>query len=160
MPEKLRFFNDVVGKGKLKDLIRDCLRIYGEEETVKFIDSLKNKSFAFITKSGLSWGFGDLPSLPEKDRLIDEANVKVDLIQEQYEEGLLTESERYAKVIEEWTNTKDKIADICKKGLTDILPVYSMIESGARGSWAQPVQILGMKGLVVSPSGAIIGITG
>ena len=156
LPDKLRFFNDVVGKGKLKDLIRDCLRIYGEEETVKFIDSLKNKSFAFITKSGLSWGFGDLPTLPEKDRLIDEANKRVDLIQEQYEEGLLTESERYAKVIEEWTNTKDKIADICKKGLYDILPVYSMIESGARGSWAQPVQILGMKGLVVSPSGAII----
>ena len=156
LPEKLRFFNDVVGKGKLKDLIRDCLRIYGEEETVKFIDSLKNKSFAFITKSGLSWGFGDLPSLPEKDRLIEAANVKVDLIQEQFEEGLLTESERYAKVVEEWTNTKDKVADICRKGLTDILPVYSMIESGARGSWAQPVQILGMKGLVVSPSGAII----
>ena len=156
LPQNLRFINDVVGKGKLKDLIRECLRINGEEETVKFIDDLKNRSFSFITKSGLSWGFGDLPSLPEKDRLIDEANEKVELIQEQYEEGLLTESERYAKVIEEWTNTKDKIADICKKGLTNILPVYSMIDSGARGSWAQPVQILGMKGLVTSPSGAII----
>ncbi|MEI6529567.1 MAG: DNA-directed RNA polymerase subunit beta' [Candidatus Falkowbacteria bacterium] len=156
LPEKLKYINDVVGKGKLKDLIRECLRIYGEDETVKFIDGLKNRAFAFITKSGLSWGFGDLPTLPEKDRLIDEANKKVELIQEQYEEGLLTESERYAKVIEEWTNTKDKIADICKKGLLDILPVYSMIDSGARGSWAQPVQILGMKGLVTSPSGAII----
>ena len=156
LPEKLKYINDVVGKGKLKDLIRECLRIYGEDETVKFIDSLKNRAFAFITKSGLSWGFGDLPSLPEKDKLIDLANEKVDLIQEQYEEGLLTESERYAKVIEEWTNTKDKIADICKKGLMDILPVFSMIDSGARGSWAQPVQILGMKGLVTSPSGAII----
>ncbi len=156
LPEKLRFINDVVGKGKLKDLIRECLRVYGEEETVKFIDSLKNRAFSFITKSGLSWGFGDLPSLSEKDRLIDEANKKVDLIQEQYEEGLLTESERYAKVIEEWTNTKDKVADVCKQGLLDILPVYSMIDSGARGSWAQPVQILGMKGLVTSPSGAII----
>ncbi len=156
LPEKLKYINDVVGKGKLKDLIRECLRIYGEEETVKFIDGLKNRAFAFITKSGLSWGFGDLPSLPEKDRLINEANEKVELIQEQYDEGLLTESERYAKVIEEWTNTKDKIADICKKGLMDILPVFSMIDSGARGSWAQPVQILGMKGLVTSPSGAII----
>ncbi len=155
LPEKLRYLNDVVGKGKLKDLIRDCLRIYGEEETVKFIDSLKNRSFAFITKSGLSWGFGDLPDLPEKDHLIQAANEKVDLIQEQYEEGLLTDSERYSKVIEEWTSTKDKIADICKKGLANILPVYSMIDSGARGSWAQPVQILGMKGLVTSPSGAI-----
>ncbi|MFZ4631993.1 MAG: DNA-directed RNA polymerase subunit beta' [Patescibacteria group bacterium] len=156
LPEKLKYINDVIGKGKLKDLIRECLRIYGEDETVKFIDSLKNRAFAFITKSGLSWGFGDLPSLPEKDKLIDLANEKVDLIQEQFEEGLLTESERYAKVIEEWTNTKDKIADICKKGLMDILPVFSMIDSGARGSWAQPVQILGMKGLVTSPSGAII----
>jgi DNA-directed RNA polymerase subunit beta' len=156
LPEKLRYINDVVGKGKLKDLIRECLRIYGEEETVKFIDGLKNRSFSFITKSGLSWGFGDLPSLPEKDRLIEEANKKIELIQEQYEDGLLTESERYAKVIEEWTNTKDKVADVCKKGLLGILPVYSMIDSGARGSWAQPVQILGMKGLVTSPSGAII----
>ena len=155
LPEKLRYLNEVVGKGKLKDLIRECLQIYGEEETVKFIDGLKNRSFSFITKSGLSWGFGDLPSLPEKDSLIEAANKKVELIQEQYNEGLLTESERYTKVIEEWTNTKDKIADVCKKGLVDILPVYSMIESGARGSWAQPVQILGMKGLVTSPSGAI-----
>ncbi len=156
LPEKLRYLNEVVGKGKLKDLIRECLRIYGEEETVKFIDGLKNRSFFFITKSGLSWGFGDLPSLPEKDRLIEAANRQVEVIQEQYNEGLLTESERYAKVIEEWTNTKDKIANVCKQGLTDILPVYSMIDSGARGSWAQPVQILGMKGLVTSPSGAII----
>jgi DNA-directed RNA polymerase subunit beta' len=155
LPEKLRYLNEVVGKGKLKDLIRECLRIYGEEETVTFIDSLKNRSFAFITKSGLSWGFGDLPSLPEKDLLIEAANLKVEQIKEQYNEGLLTESERYAKVIEEWTNTKDKIADICKKGLANILPVYSMIDSGARGSWAQPVQILGMKGLVTSPSGTI-----
>jgi DNA-directed RNA polymerase subunit beta' len=156
LPEKLKFINDVVGKSKLKDLIRECLRLYSEDETVKFIDGLKNRAFSFITKSGLSWGFGDLPNLPEKDRLIDEANKQVEIIQEQYEEGLLTESERYAKVIEEWTNTKDKIGDICKKGLNNVLPVYSMIDSGARGSWAQPVQILGMKGLVTSPSGAII----
>lgn len=156
LPEKLRFINDVIGKGKLKDLIRDALRLYGEDDTVHFIDHLKNRSFAFITKSGLSWGFGDLPTLPEKDKLIDLANTQVELIQEQYEEGLLTDSERYAKVIEEWTKTKDQIAVICKRELTKILPVFSMIESGARGSWAQPVQILGMKGLVTSPSGAII----
>jgi DNA-directed RNA polymerase subunit beta' len=156
LPEKLRFINEVVGKGKIKDLIKECLRLYSEEETVHFIDDLKNKAFAFITKSGLSWGFGDLPDLKEKNILISEATVKVEVIQEQYEEGLLTDSERYAKVIEEWTKTKDKIADICKQGLLNSLPVFSMIDSGARGTWAQPVQILGMKGLVTSPSGAII----
>ncbi len=156
LPDKLSFINEVVNKGTLKDLIRECLRLYGEEETVKFIDDLKDRSFAFITKSGLSWGIDDLPSLPEKDVLIEEATKKVDVIQEQFEEGLLTESERYAKVIEEWTATKDKIAILCKQGLVDSLPVYSMIDSGARGSWAQPVQILGMKGPVTAPSGAII----
>ncbi len=156
IPAKLRFINEVVGKGKLKTLIRESLAIYGEDETVKFIDSLKNKSFDFITKSGLSWGFGDLPDLPQKNILITQANEDVEKIREQYEEGLLTESERYNKVIETWTNAKEKIADICKKSLVDVLPLYSMIESGARGSWSQPVQILGMKGLVTSPSGAII----
>jgi len=156
IPEKLKFINEVVGKGKLKILIRECLAVYGEAETVKFVDDLKNKAFDFITKSGLSWGFGDLPDLPEKDALIEKATVEVDKIKEQYEEGLLTESERYGKVIETWTNTKEVIADICKKSLVNVLPLYSMIESGARGSWSQPVQILGMKGLVASPSGAII----
>ncbi|NCD00761.1 DNA-directed RNA polymerase subunit beta' [bacterium] len=156
LPEKLRYINEVVGKGKLKSLIKDCLYIYGETDTVKFIDDLKDKSFSFITKSGLSWGFGDLPYFEEKDKLIEDADKKVEMIQEQFEDGLLTESERHSKVIETWTGTKDKIAKICKEGLTDVLPVFSMIESGARGSWAQPVQILGMKGLVTSPSGAII----
>ena len=156
VPEKLQFVNEILGKGKVKNLIKDCLDLYGEERTVKFIDDLKNLSFNFITKSGLSWGFGDLPELPIKDKLIEEANAQVEQIKEQFEEGLLTDSERYSKVIETWTNTKEKIADICKEGLKDSLPVFSMIDSGARGSWAQPVQIIGMKGLVTSPSGAII----
>ena len=127
LPEKLRFINEVVGKGKIRDLIRECLRVYGEEETVKFIDGLKNNSLKYITKSGLSWGFGDLPNFKEKDVLIENANKNVDLINDQYEEGLLTESERYSKVIQEWTRTKDAIAAICKNGLNDVLPVYSMI---------------------------------
>ncbi len=156
VPSKLGFINDILGKSKIKNIIKDCLNTYGEDRTVKFIDDLKNLSFEFITKSGLSWGFGDLPELPEKDKLIEDANDQVDQIKEQFEEGLLTDSERYSKVIETWTTTKEKIADICKESLKNSLPVYSMIDSGARGSWAQPVQIIGMKGLVTSPSGAII----
>ncbi len=156
LPDKLRYVNEVLGKGKIINLIKGCLNIYGEEETVKFVDNLKNLSFEYITKSGLSWGFGDLTELPEKDHLIESANDQVDQIKEQFEEGLLTESERYSKVIETWTTTKEKIADICKDSLKSSLPLYSMIDSGARGSWAQSVQIIGMKGLVTSPSGAII----
>lgn len=156
LPDKLRFVNEVVDKGRLKKLVRSCFHQYSKEETVVFLDDLKNKSFEYITKSGLSWGIGDLPKLEEKDKLIDEAQDMVEKIQEQYEDGLLTESERYAKIIELWTGVKEKVTNICKKGLPADGPVYSMIESGARGSWAQLTQILGMKGLVTSPSGDII----
>ncbi|MEI7498413.1 MAG: DNA-directed RNA polymerase subunit beta' [Candidatus Falkowbacteria bacterium] len=156
MPEKLGFVNEVVGKTKLKNLIKDCLRHYGEQRTVQFVDELKLITLKYITKSGLSWGMGDLPNFEERDQLIDTANVNVDKIQEQYEEGLLTDSERYSKVIELWTETKERITEICKSRLPIDGPVYSMIESGARGSWAQLTQIIGMKGLVTSPSGDII----
>ncbi len=156
LPSKLRYVNEVVGKSKLKSIVKDCFRYYSQEETVKFLDELKEKSFSFITKSGLSWGMGDLPRFAEKDKLINEVQNKVEEIQEQYEDGLLTESERYAKIIELWTSAKEKVTDICKVGLPKSGPVYSMIESGARGSWAQLTQILGMKGLVTSPSGDII----
>ena len=156
LPEKLRYVNEVADKGKLKSLIKDCLRLYGEEKTVKFIDDLKNESFEFITKSGLSWSMGDLPDLSAKDKLIDDASDQVEIIQEQFDEGLLTDSERYSKVIELWTGVKERVAAICVKSLPKNNPVSSMIESGARGSWAQLTQILGMKGLVTSPSGDII----
>ncbi|MCK5415996.1 DNA-directed RNA polymerase subunit beta' [Candidatus Parcubacteria bacterium] len=156
LPEKLRYINEVVDKNKIKNLIKDCYRYYGLEETARLIDEIKDKSFGYITKSGLSWSFGDLPVFDEKDETINSTQKKVEEIQEQFDEGLLTESERYAKVIELWTAAKDKVTSICKKGLPDEGPVYSMIESGARGSWAQLTQILGMKGLVTSPSGDII----
>jgi DNA-directed RNA polymerase subunit beta' len=156
LPEQLRFINQVIGKGQLKNLIKDCLRIYGEDRTVRLVDEMKEQTMKYITKSGLSWSMADLPDFPERGALIDDANKQVDVIQEQYEEGLLTESERYSKVIELWTGVKEKVTDICKKGLDIEGPVYSMIESGARGSWAQLTQIIGMKGLVTSPSGDII----
>lgn len=156
LPPKLRYVNEVIGKSKLKGLVKNCLRYYSTEETVKFLDELKEKSFSFITKSGLSWGMGDLPEFEAKDVLIKNAEKNVEDIQQQYDEGLLTDSERYAKVIELWTGVKEKVTDICKQGLSKTGPVYSMIESGARGSWAQLTQILGMKGLVSSPSGDII----
>ncbi len=156
LPEKLRFINRVVKKGSLKTLIRDCLRLYEEEETVKFIDNLKNKTFEIMTRSGWSFGIGDMIYFEEKDQLIKETSLQVEEVEEQFEEGLLTDSERSGKIIELWSNTKEKITDICQKGLSHEGPVYSMIDSGARGSWGQLTQILGMKGLVISPAGDII----
>ena len=156
LPVKLRYVNEIVGKGRVKDLVKDCLRFYGEAKTVEFLDELKNKSFGFITKSGLSWGMDDLPKFSRRDELMAQASKKAEEIQEQFRDGLLTDSERYSKIIELWTGVKEQVIDICTTGLSKSGPVYSMIKSGARGSWAQFTQIVGMKGLVTSPSGAII----
>jgi len=156
LPPKLRFVNEVVGKGKIKGLVKECLRHYGEQATIDLLDKMKKTSFKYITKSGLSWGMDDIPQLHEKDEMIMEASRQAEEIGEQYRDGLLTDSERYSKIIELWTNVKERVMDVCRQHLAKNGPVYSMIESGARGSWAQLTQILGMKGLVTSPSGDII----
>ena len=156
LPQKLRFVNETVGKGKLKNLVKECLRFYGEQPTIDLLDNLKKNSFKYITKSGLSWGMDDIPHLYEKDELLIQASHQAEEISEQYRDGLLTDSERYSKIIELWTTVKEKVTEICRQHLPKEGPVYSMIESGARGSWAQLTQILGMKGLVTSPSGDII----
>lgn len=156
LPEKLRFVNEIVLGTKVKALVKDCLRHYGETATVDFLDELKRESFKFITRSGLSWGMGDLPTFTSRDALITQAENEAEEVQQQYEDGLLTDSERYGKIIQLWTAAKDKITTICIEDLDRDGPVYSMIKSGARGSWAQLTQILGMKGLVTSPSGEII----
>ena len=156
LPDKLRFVNDIVLKKDLNELIKNCLYLYGEDRTVQLVDELKTLALTYITKSGLSWGMGDLPATSRRDKLVAEAEASVDEVQSQYEEGLLTASERYAKVVQLWTETKDKIAETIKQEVDKHGSVYTMINSGARGSWAQLTQIVGMKGLVTSPSGAII----
>jgi DNA-directed RNA polymerase subunit beta' len=155
-PDKLQFVNEVIGKSKLKALVKECFRLYGEERTVKLLDDIKRVTFDYITRSGLSWGMDDLPEFKQIEEKIKESSRQAEEIQNYYEEGLLTDSERYSKVIEIWTKVKEEVTAICTNELDKTGPVYSMIESGARGSWAQLTQILGMKGLVTSPSGKII----
>lgn len=156
LPEKLQFVNEVIGKSKLKSLVKECFRLFGEERTVQLLDDVKRVTFDYITRTGLSWGMSDLPDFENIGSKIHQASAQAEEIQGYYEEGLLTESERYSKVIEVWTKVKEEITAICTNELDKNGPIYSMIESGARGSYAQLTQILGMKGLVTSPSGKII----
>ncbi|MDP3899672.1 MAG: DNA-directed RNA polymerase subunit beta' [bacterium] len=156
LPDKLRFINRVLVKKDLTQLIKECLNMYGEDPTVKLLDDIKSMALRYITKSGLSWGMGDLPTLDKRDELMGAAEKQVDIIHEQYEEGLLTSSERYNKIVQLWTETKDGISQTIVDSIDRHGSVFSMIQSGARGSWAQLTQIIGMKGLVTSPSGEII----
>ncbi len=156
LPEKLRFFNAETQSGTLKDLVAKTLDVDGDEITIEFLDRLKKLTLKFVTKSGLSWSMSDIPVLENKKELIEKANKEVMKIQELYEEGFLTNRERYVKVVEIWTSVKNSITEHGKDAFKKDNPIYSMINSGARGSWSQMIQIMGMKGLVISPSGEII----
>ncbi|MFZ5364758.1 MAG: DNA-directed RNA polymerase subunit beta' [Patescibacteria group bacterium] len=156
LPEKLNFYNELIDKKKLGQITSLALEKYGFEKTAEFLDDIKSLGFAQLTRSGYSWGMDDLPEIQGKKDLIREGNQRVDEVQEQYESGLLTEDERYSKVIEIWTDIKDKIVQVSQKSLNEDGPVYTMITSGSRGSWGQLTQMMGMKGLVTNPAGQII----
>jgi len=158
IPEKIPYINEVTSKKVLRELVGECFHIYGIEETGKLLDNLMRLGFSHATKSGMSWAMQDLPELNEKKDFLEKAQKEVDIIQDQYEEGLLTDEERHVRVINIWAGVKDKITEMSQGKFKDDLfnPIYIMIESGARGSWGQTTQMMGMKGLVTSPSGATI----
>ncbi len=156
IPEKIGFINDVTSKRVLKDITARCFYLYGLERTAQMLDDLMRLGFYHATASGMSWAMVDLPELAEKHGMLARAQSEVDRVTEQYEEGLLTDDERHARVIEIWARAKDRITEAAQRSFADdrLNPVYTMIESGARGSWGQTTQMMGMKGLVTSPSGA------
>ena len=98
----------------------------------------------------------DVPTLKEKKEIIKKGETKVEQIQDQYEKGLLTNKERYVKVVEVWTEVKNEITKASQNLFDVSSSLFSIINSGARGSWAQMIQIMGMKGLVINPAGEII----
>jgi len=155
-PPKVGFINEVVDKKSLSKIVSSYLIKFGNKETVKLLDSIKKMSFRYLTYSGLSWGMGDLVIPKDKYPIIKEAEKQIDEITSHFEQGLLTNEERHIKVIEVWAQAKDKIQKSSRAALDKYGPVFSMIESGARGSWAQTTQMMGMKGLVTNPAGETI----
>lgn len=156
LPTELQFQNENMTAKVLKALMAKTLELKGTEVTAALADRIKELAFNHLTVSGLSWGMGDLPDIPERSSMYQEANKEVALIEEQYEQGLLTQEERHIKIVEIWANVKEQVTKLCRKALDPASPVYSMIESGARGSWAQLTQMMGMKGLVTNPAGDTI----
>jgi len=156
LPEKMGYINKTLDKKSLKNIVAEAFRCFSHNETIDLLDNIKNTAFKYITSSGLSWGMDDIPKLHSKKDLIKEGETKIEEIKEQYNNGLLTNKERYVKVIEVWANIKNRISDQSKNLFDPNNSVASIIESGARGSWSQMIQIMGMKGLVINPAGDII----
>ncbi len=156
VPDKLGFVNKQADKSTLKNLVKEVMHKYGRKTAVEFLDEIKDLALKYITLSGISWGMDDLPAMPEKYDVFREAEQKVEEIEDQYNQGFLTNEERHVKIIEIWADVKDKIVDMCKEKLDKNGSVFAMMNSGARGSWGQTTQMMGMRGLMASPSGETI----
>ena len=154
-PKEIGFRNEVIGTKQLAEIVRTTIELRGFERTARFLDEVKNMGFYYITKSGFSYGMGDLPKVNKADMLAD-GDEKTKEIEEQYKEGLLTKRERFTQIIKVWSDIKDQIQRLSKDSLDKQGTVFSMIDSGARGSVGQLSQVVGMKGMVASPSGELI----
>ena len=158
LPDDFGFINEMMNKKQLQKTVAALIDKYGVEEIWKILDKIKSLGFQYATRSGISWGMADLSIPPEKAKIFEAAEKETALIRKQYEDGLLTDSERRTRIIAVWDKIREKIAEIVPKNIDPFSSVYAIIDSGARGgSWAQqPTQMMGMKGLVQNPKGETI----
>src|SRR3989344_1116250 len=156
LPDDFPYINEETGKKILSSVVARLIEKYGIDATPDILDRIKEFGFRYATVSGISWGYHDL-KLPEKKEEILAAAEKLAVeIKGQYQDGLLTDSERYNKVIEIWQGAKNKIEDLVPGTMDKMGPVHAMVTSGARGSFGQLGQMTGMKGLMINPAGKII----
>ncbi|MDZ4231729.1 MAG: DNA-directed RNA polymerase subunit beta', partial [Candidatus Pacearchaeota archaeon] len=156
LPEGHEFMNEQMTSRKIERLIADAVRTREASQVVDLLDNIKSLGFEYSTKSATSWGMDDLVVPPEKGVLVEAAEKEIEEIDAHWRRGLLSREERSAKVIEIWQRVKSKIETLVPKALPEGGSVFSIIDSGSRGSWSQPVQMAGMKGLVINPAGRII----
>ena len=156
LPEGHPFVNELINSKKLEKIINEIVADYGREKAVESLDKIKDLGFEYATLLGPSWGIDDLKIPAEKEKIVKEADGEIEAIESDFRKGLLTEEEKYSKTIEVWQKAKSEIEKVVPQSLPPEGPVFSIVDSGARGSWAQPVQMCGMKGLVINPLGEII----
>jgi DNA-directed RNA polymerase subunit beta' len=155
LPEGFEFQNDVMDSKNVKKVINRIVDIYGNDAAIT-LDKIKDLGFRYATISGITWGMDDLTIPTEKKGLIADAEKKIKGVEDYYEKGLLSKEEKINQVIEIWKKVKSEIEKLVPKAISGTSPVFAIVDSGSRGSWSQPVQMAGMKGLVANPSGRII----
>ncbi len=156
--------NRVLTKKEVSQVIDIVYRHCGQKETVIFADRMMALGFKHACEAGISFGKDDLIIPSSKSSIINEAQAKVKEYEQQYLDGLITQGEKYNKVIDVWSGATDKVAEHMMKGMSDtrgmrgrdVNSVWMMAHSGARGSPAQIKQLAGMRGLMAKPSGEII----
>ena len=140
----------------LGNIIAEIFKRFHITETSRMLDRMKNLGFKYSTRAGITIGISDIVVLPNKDDILDEAQSKVDKVLQQFRRGLITEEERYDRVISYWSHAKDVIQDKLMDSLDHSNPIYMMSDSGARGNASNFTQLAGMRGLMANPAGRII----
>ncbi len=143
-------------KKVLGQIIAEVFKRFKITETSKMLDRMKDLGFQYSTKAGITIGVADIVVLPEKQEILEEAQAKVDTVLKQFRRGLITDEERYERVISIWSEAKDKIQDRLMKSLDKRNPIFMMSDSGARGNASNFTQLAGMRGLMANPAGRII----
>ncbi len=174
IPEEIPFdlINTVMSKKEITNLIDYAFRVCGPKKTVILADKLKSMGYEYSTKSGMSICISDMEVPAEKNKIIKVATKTVEEIENSYKEGLITNGERYNKVVDTWANATDEIGGVMMNKLgtqeysdankkkkmlgKSFNSIYIMADSGSRGSETQIRQLAGMRGLMAKPSGEII----
>lgn len=156
LPDDYEFINEPVGKKKMAIIVNDLINLYGIDSIAPIFDRIKAFGFKYATHSGTTWGHDDIVVPEEKYKIIEDAQVKVKEIGDQYNEGLLSDEEKLRKVVEIWHGVKNEIEKLIPSTLDNNGSVFDLMNSGARGSISQITQMAGMKGLIQNAQGETI----
>ena len=159
LPAELRYENRVMDKGKLKELVARTFLLVGRESTAEIVDQVKDVGFHYATLSGITVGIDDIKIPAAKQDILEETEALIEEIDAEYNDGLMTDQEKYEKTVEEWTKATARVTDAVQQELDPFGSVHMMAESGAsKGSFNQIRQLAGMRGLMANPKGEIIEI--
>jgi len=147
--------NKAIKKSFMGDLISLCFRKYGSTKTTEILDDVKKQGFAFATRAGITIGIDDIDVPEAKAETLVGAEKHVEEIEKQFRRGLITDDERYDRIIEIWHRAKEDISSALMQNFDEFNPVFMMSQSGARGNESQITQLAGMRGLMADPTGRI-----
>ncbi len=156
LPDTFPFINQEINKKRMGALIDDLVFHYGIDVTAKFLDKIKAFGFRYSTKSGTTWAIDNVRVPAKKEEIVNSARAQERVVIEHYEDGLLSDEERYRKILEIWEKSKKEIEKSIPETLDIKSSTYDLITSGARGNMGSLVQMCGMKGLIVNTTGRII----
>ena len=169
LPEQLRHYHQdaetgewslgvLMNKKELGKLVANCYDHFGATKTAEVIDNVKNLGYHYACIAGMTVAVSDVIVPPKKKEIIADTQALVNKVERQFSRGLITEDERYKKVVQLWTKATDDVADAMMDNMDPFNPIFMMADSGARGNKQQMRQLAGMRGLMADPSGKIIDL--